>query len=68
MEDSLNQRSDKEEIIFRGIVKKEYLSEDVRVAEDKRQQQRISVKRQMNQTFGNRPSKSHIQKLHFEND
>eukprot|EP01084_Bolivina_argentea_P180585 311999_1 len=66
MKESLTQRSNKNDIIFRGIIRKEYLYNDVDIAKNKLKKERISVKKEINKAFGNRPNKNEIEKLYLK--
>merc|ERR1719461_2133363 len=54
MKTALNQRADKEEIVFKGIVPREYLENDPNIAKSKIMNHRQSVKASMAAAFGKR--------------
>ena len=63
MQSSINQRSDKSEVIFRGIVPQEYLEEDPEIAAKKVAEQRQSVKETFNQRYTNRKPVTELRNL-----
>eukprot|EP01084_Bolivina_argentea_P301268 519690_1 len=69
MKDSLNQRPDQDDIVFRGIVAREYLEEDANIAKTKLKAQRNSIRAQMDSAFGARPAKEEMMnRLYSKNE
>ena len=56
----MQQRSDRTEIIQRGIVREEYLDDDPNRAQSKIKQARLSIEERMNTAFANRPTKQDL--------
>ena len=63
MQSSINQRSDKSEVVFRGIVPQEYLEDDPDVAKKKVKEQRTSIKMTLSDKFANRKNPEELTKL-----
>ena len=63
VQSSINQRSDKSEVVFRGIVPQEYLEDDAEIAAQKVKESRQNIKQTFNQRYTNRKPADELREL-----